>query len=94
MINIKRWIVFVGSTTDSSGAPWRDRRMGLWRGVEGRGGEGGWRRIINYICHQETGHTTATLLTTIISATDNKLSNNKLYSAALKSQSNTKQSSK
>ena len=38
MINIKRWIVFVGSTTDSSGAPWRDRRMGLWRGVEGRGG--------------------------------------------------------
>lgn len=47
---------------------------GVWRG-----GEGGWRRIINYICHQETGHTTATLLTTIISATDNKLSNNKLY---------------
>ena len=40
MINIKRWIVFVGSTTDSSGAPWRDRRMGLWRGVEGRGDGG------------------------------------------------------
>ena len=54
MINIKRWIVFVGRTALSGGGP-------LQAPHNGQEGRGGGRGVINYICQQTP--TTATVVT-------------------------------
>ena len=54
MINIKRWIVFVGRTALRGGGP-------LQAPHNGREGRGGGRGVINYICQQTP--TTATVVT-------------------------------